>query len=76
MIVNKNPRLFGNHERNIKFKKAVENVERLAKKNGIRYAVYFDKLLKNYSWIDTYENFMLKGKVPQSEIICEIDFED
>ena len=75
MIANKNHRLFGNHERNIKFKKAVENVERLSKKNGIRYAVYFDKLLKNYSWIDTYEN-MMKRKVSTAEIICEIDFED
>lgn len=76
MIASKNNRLFGNHERNIHFKKVVENVEKLSKKKGVRYAIYFDKLLKTYSWIDTYENFMLKGKVPQSEIICEIDFED
>jgi hypothetical protein len=76
MIVSKNNRLYDSHAKNIKFKKAIENVERLSKKNGICYAVYFDKLLKNYSWIDTYENFMLKGKIPQSEIICEVDFED
>lgn len=75
MIAAKNSRLFDTHNRNIKFRKAIENVEKLSKKNGVRYAVYFDKLLKNYSWIDTYENFM-KRKVSSAEIICEIDFED
>lgn len=75
MIATKNPRLFGNHERNINFKKVVENVEKLAEKNGIRYAIFYDKFLKTYSWVDTYVNFM-KGRVPQCEIICEIDFED
>ena len=75
MIANKNPRLFGNHERNIHFKRIVDNVEKLSQKNGIRYAIYFDRLLKTYSWIDTYEN-MMKRKVSTAEIICEIDFED
>lgn len=76
MIAAKNSRLFDNHNKNLKFRKTIENVQRLANKKGVRYAVYFDKLLKNYSWIDTYENFMLKGKIPQAEIICEIDFDD
>ena len=75
MIASKNNRLYDSHAKNIKFKKVIENVERLSKKNGIRYAVYFDRLLKNYSWIDTYKNFM-ERKVSSSEIICEIDFED
>jgi hypothetical protein len=75
MITNKNNRLYDSHAKNIRFKKAVENVERLSKKNGVCYAIYFDKLLKNYSWIDTYEN-MMKRKVSSAEIICEIDFED
>ena len=75
MIASKNNRLYDSHAKNIKFKKAIENVERLSKKNGVRYAVYFDRLLKNYSWIDTYKNFM-ERKVSRAEIICEIDFED
>lgn len=75
MIAAKNNRLFDIHNRNVKFRKTIENVERLSKKNGVRYAIYFDKLLRNYSWIDTYENFM-KRKVSNAEIICEIDFED
>lgn len=75
MIATKNNRLFDTHNRNIIFRKVIENVERLSKKNGVRYAVYFDKLLKNYSWIDTYENFM-KRKVSSAQIICEIDFDD
>ena len=72
----RNYRLYDNHNRNLKFQTVIENVQRLANKKGVRYAVYFDKLLRNYSWIDTYENFMLKGKIPQSEIICEVDFDD
>jgi hypothetical protein len=76
MIAAINNRLYNSHVNNVRFKAAIKNVERLSKKNGVRYAVYFDKLLKTYSWIDTYENFILKNKVPQSDIICEIDFED
>jgi predicted DNA-binding protein (MmcQ/YjbR family) len=75
MVASKNNRLYDSHAKNINFKKAVENVERLSKKKGIRYAIYFDKILKMYSWIDTYEN-MMKKRVSSAEIICEIDFED
>lgn len=75
MIAAKNNRLFDVHYRNVNFRKTIEKVEGLSKKNGVRYAVYFDKLLKIYSWVDTYENFM-KRKVSSAEIICEIDFED
>lgn len=74
MIAYKNPTQWERHCKNVNFQKRLAQVEKLSDKNGIRYLIYYDKLLRHYSSMDTYKNFVEK-RVPRCEIICEVDYE-
>lgn len=67
--------MYEKHSENPNFKRVCKNADKIANRDGINVQVYYDKLRREYFWIDCYDNHKF-NKVPKCNVICEICFVD